>query len=223
MNTHAALTCPSCSALIPLDDISVAKDIALCRACGRTTAFSRLQSVGELNDVNLDIPPKHVREEYDGQSDLALTYRRRSPVLFFLIPFTALWSGGSVGMIYLRPLLQGTPFNVAEALFGIPFLIGTVILLTVITYLFFSRWVIRITGNEGIVFIGIGSIGWTRRIPIDRSSTITLAACGASVNDQSVPCIRIDTAEKTLSFGAFIKDDSKRFIAARILKYAKSK
>jgi hypothetical protein len=223
MNMHAALTCPSCSTLIPLEDINVAKDLALCRACGQTTAFSRLQGVSELNDVNLDVPPKHVREEYDGQSDLALTYRRRSPVLFFLIPFTALWSGGSVGMIYLKPLLQGTPFNVGEALFGIPFLIGTVILLTVISYLFFGRWVIRITGNEGSVFNGVGSLGWTRRIPIDRSSTVTLAACGASVNNQPVPCIRIDTGEKSLSFGAFIKDDSKRFIAARILKFAKSK
>ena len=223
MNTNAALNCPSCSAAIPFADVNVAKDIALCRACGATTSFSGLQGAGELKDVNLDVPPKHVRDVHDGQSDLVLTYRRRSPIFLFLIPFTALWSGGSVGMIYVRPLLQGKPFEVGEALFGIPFLIGTVVLLTVVTYLFFGRWVIRVTGNEGTVFNGVGSLGWTRRFTIDRSSTVTLAACGASVNDQPVPCIRIHTGDEKLSFGAFIKEDSKLYIAARLQHYAKTK
>ena len=223
MKTNAALTCPSCSATVPLADVNVAKDLALCRACGATTSFSGLQGAGELKDVNLDVPPKHVRDVHDGQSDLVLTYRRRSPILFFLIPFTALWSGGSVGMIYLRPLLQGKPFEVGEALFGIPFLIGTVVLLTFITYLFFGRWVIRVTGNEGSVFNGVGSLGWTRRFTIDRSSTVTLAACGASANNQPVPCIRVDTGAASLSFGAFIKEDSKLFIAARLQHYARAK
>ena len=41
--------CPSCGAAISLDDVNVAKDIALCRACGRSTAFSVISGAAEIN------------------------------------------------------------------------------------------------------------------------------------------------------------------------------
>ncbi len=208
--------CLACSAVIPLDDINVAKDVALCRACGRTSPFSELQATGELRQVDLTQMPRNLREVHDAQSDLVLIYRRWHPMLFFLIPFTALWSGLSVGMIYLWPLLQGKALHVGEALFGLPFLAGTCILLGFIAYVLLGRWEIRLRAGDGTVFTGIGPFGWTRRFTLDRSSVISLADCGAKVDEVAVPCIRIVTGTQTLAFGAFLKDESKRYLAARL-------
>jgi hypothetical protein len=55
---------------------------------------------------------------------IEITYRRLSPVVLFLIPFTALWSGVSMWGIYGRQLVQGK-FDPAHSLFGLPFLLGT--------------------------------------------------------------------------------------------------
>lgn len=212
--------CPSCSAAIAMDDVNVAKDIALCRACGKTASFAALQSSGKLAEVDLASPPRHVRDAQDPQYDLSLIYHRKSPVLFFLVPFTLLWSGGSLGGIFIAPLMQVKP--VENALFGIPFLIGTVVLLGVIAFLLAGGWRIRVSGNEGTAFCGI-AFGWTRRFILDRTSQITLANCGASVNDKPVPCIRIDTGSTSCAFGAFIHEDSKHYIAARLRQLAQKR
>jgi hypothetical protein len=212
--------CPACSATIPLADVNVATDIALCRACGATHPFSALLATGDLLAGPLGDPPRFVREGHDGQADLLLTYRKKSPALLFLIPFTALWGGLSVGMIYVKPFLTGKTPPVSELLFGLPFLFGTVVLLSIITYMLFGRWEIRVTGDEGTAFTGVGPWGFTRRFRLDRTSRITLAECGTKVNDRPVPCIRIETENSTCSFGAFIHEDSKRWLTARLLRHA---
>ena len=204
-----------------MDDVNVAKDIALCRACGKTTSFAALQDSSKLAEVDLASPPRHVKDTQDAQYDLSLTYHRKSPILFFLIPFTLLWSGGSIGGIFIAPLMQGKPLE--NALFGIPFLIGTVVLLGVIAFLLAGGWRIHVSGNEGTAFCGVGSLGWTRRFTLDRTSQVTLANCGASVNDKPVPCIRIDTGSTSCSFGAFIHQDSKHYIAARLRQLAQKR
>jgi hypothetical protein len=170
----------------------------------------------ELGEVDLGRIPKHIREIRDRLDDDALVYRRRSPILFFLIPFTCLWSGGSVGMIYIAPLVTGKGIDIGQALFGIPFLIGSVVLISVIAFLLFGRWEIRLRREAGSAFVGVGRLGWTRRFTLARTTTVGLAQCGASVNNRPVPCIRIETDGSHVSFGAFIHEDSKRYLAARI-------
>ena len=38
---ETAFRCPMCHAVIPANDVNVATDLALCRACGRTSSFAR--------------------------------------------------------------------------------------------------------------------------------------------------------------------------------------
>ena len=143
-------------------------------------------------------------------------------MLFFLVPFAALWGGGSVGMIYLRPLLQGKGIPVQEALFGLPFLIGTLVLLGVIAFLIAGRWVIRCEDREGSVFLGVGTWGWTRRFPLEKGGTVTLEYRGASVNNRPVPAVVVRCGGKEVAFGAFLKDDAKRWLAARLAAYLRA-
>ena len=74
--------CPHCRAAIGIDDVNPATDIALCRSCGKTRE-------------DLRTPPKWVRVMSGYGGETVLRYRRISPILLFIIPFTLIWSGGT--------------------------------------------------------------------------------------------------------------------------------
>lgn len=207
--------CPGCHSEIPLDDINVAKDIALCRACGKTWTFSLVQSAGELGEVNLQQPPRWVQIETDYQGGTTIRYRRRSKALFFLIPFAALWSGGSMVGIYGSQIRQGK-FDLGQSLFGLPFLIGTIILCSAIAFLLFGHWEINLRRGEGTVFLGVGSLGWRRSFAFGPGAQVSLQQSSYQVNHVPQDAIAVTEAgQKLISFGAPIQPrEAKLFIAA---------
>src|ERR1039458_2423505 len=99
--------CPGCRSLIPLEDINVAKDIALCRSCGKTWALSLVRSAKGMGDGNLEQPPLGVRLETDYEGTPTIRYHRISRALIFLIPFTALWGGLSLAGLYGSQIKHG--------------------------------------------------------------------------------------------------------------------
>ena len=117
--------CPHCGAPIPLDDVNVATDLALCRKCGQTSPFSALAEAASAAHEPLTLP-KGVSfdQTFDGFRIVCST---RSKTAFFIVPFMLIWSGVSVGGIYGTQLAKGH-FNLMTSLFGIPFLLGTVAL-----------------------------------------------------------------------------------------------
>jgi hypothetical protein len=211
--------CPSCGALIPLDDVNVSKDVALCRACGQSTAFSLISGAAEINLQSLAKPPRGIRMEEEPGGALKVCYRKISLVVLFLIPFTLLWGGFSVGLIYGSQIWKGK-FDPHLSLFGIPFLIGTIVLLCIIIYLIFGKWVIRLDQGAGTVFMSVGSLGWTRRFTYDRSTSVTLRLTNTQVNNVPQKAIAVRTGDKEWMFGTFIKDEAKQFIAAAIVMRA---
>ena len=212
----AAALCPGCRHPIPLDDINVAKDLALCRACGKTWTFSQVNAAKALAGVDLGHPPKGVRvTEYQGSTKIV--YHRISPTLLFLIPFTALWSGFSMYGIYGSQIRQGK-FDLFSSLFGLPFLMGTVVLCMVILFGLFGRWEINLRRGEGNCFVGIGPFGWRRRFKGGPGARASLEMSSFRTNNQPQESILIeDGGTKIISFGATLgKRDVKVFIAAAI-------
>jgi hypothetical protein len=210
-------TCPFCGANIPLEDVNVATDIALCRACGRTASFSVVSGAGEISLQGLDEPPHCLRVERGFNDETTITYRRLSPVLLFMIPFTAIWSGGSMYGIY-GTQIRKSQFDLQQSLFGIPFVIGTVVLLSIIAYLLCGKWIIKLDRGQGSVFVGVGPIGWTRRFSYSQTSIVSLTLTSVSVNHQQRKGILIRTDKTDFVFGALLKDDAKQFIAATIMQ-----
>ena len=221
--------CPSCGAAISLDDVNVSKDVALCRACGQSTAFSVISAAAEINLQSLAQPPRGIRMEEEPGGVLKIRYKKISPAVLFLIPFTVFWGGFSIGGIYGSQIRKGQ-FNLHESLFGIPFLIGTIVLLCIISYLLFGKWVITLNEGAGTVFTGIGPLGWTRRFAYDRSTAVGLrlitTQSGTSLGSPrrtsyvTQKAVAVRTGEKELLFGTMIKDEAKQFIAAAIVMRA---
>jgi hypothetical protein len=213
----ADYSCPFCHAQISLDDMNVATDLALCRACGRTSAFSVVCGASEISQDCLDKPPRHIRVLRGFNDETTVTYRRISPFLLFLIPFMAIWSGVTLGGTFAKQIRDGA-FNLAETLAGLPFLLGTVIMLIVVAYLTFGKWVVELNRGNGSVFVGVGPLGWTRRFSYNRATIVSLKMTDATVNNRPQKGILVRTDENDFVFGAFIKDDAKRFIAATIMR-----
>jgi len=152
--------CPKCHASIPLDDINVAADTALCRQCGSAWHFSDLLEVPETR-VDLMRPPRGAWYNQTG-AGFEVGVSTRSFAAFFIIPFMCVWSGVSLGGIYGTQIIHGK-FNLFQSLFGIPFLLGTLLIGSFALMTVCGKVVVSRDGDEGTIFSGIGPIGWKRR------------------------------------------------------------
>ena len=212
-------TCPSCSSPIPMEDINVSTDIALCRKCGKASSFSTLCNVPNTLAVLSKPPPRSVKIERDMMGGgTTLTYRHISwGALLFLVPFTALWALGSIFCIYRSPIRTGV-FQWAPSLFGIPILIGTIVPFAAILFSLFGRWVITLNSGQGTVFSGIGKLGRKRKFVYNRNTSVTLLYSNTRVNGKQLEVITLKTDNTQFAFGGFIKDDAKGFILAALIR-----
>jgi hypothetical protein len=207
--------CSSCGAGIALTDVNVASDIALCRACGKTMSFSDIAPIPGAADMDLTRPPKGVRIEDSPIRGRSIIYQKISPVVFFLIPFTAAWSGFSMTGIYGRQIAKGE-FDLTTSLFGLPFLIGTIVLVSVILFMLLGRW--RFSYNRGQLEVAteVGPIGWTRRIVCDKSARVSIRDSVVRHNNVPQKLIHVECQGNSLKFGAMIPEDRKPFLAEAI-------
>jgi hypothetical protein len=152
--------CPSCKSAIPVEDINVSTDLALCRACGKTYRFSEIVRDPLRAGADLANPPGGAWYEKrpNGFSVGATT---RSWMALFLVPFTCAWSGGSLFGIYGRQIATGH-FDFASSLFGLPFLAGSVFLLAGCLMTTAGKTVITRDSDRLTIFNGVGWLGLTR-------------------------------------------------------------
>src|SRR5262249_55717240 len=94
----------------------------------------------------------------------------RSPLAFFRIPFMCVWSGFSLFGIYGRQFISGE-FNIVPSLFGIPFVLGTIVMGIQALMSICGKVEVSI-GSRSSVFVGIWRFGWTRDFDWDAIRTI---------------------------------------------------
>ena len=175
--------CPECGANVPLADMNVAADVALCRACGTRSRIAELRESGDdATDYKaLSGPtPKHVkvvRDLNDPSGKVELRYWKFSPVVLFLIPFTCVWSGMSIGGIYGSQIAKHA-LDWKLSLFGIPFLIGTVVLVGVILNLLFARRRLVLERGHGVYSAKVFGIGRTRHFDLNRETKLSVDQAG---------------------------------------------
>lgn len=155
-------TCPQCSAAIPPTEVNVAANVASCPQCSEVFALSDIVSTQDIDpEFDITAPPKGAwfDEDFRGWRIGAST---RSAAALFLVPFMCVWSGFSLGGIYGSQLLKGE-FNPTLSLFGIPFVLGTLLFGSIAVMSVVGRVDVIVVDGAGIVFTGVGPLGWTRR------------------------------------------------------------
>lgn len=212
--------CPNCGQELPLADVNVAQDVALCRACGFTGSFLAAATVPRLSDEEMARPPKRVSLTREFGDALTITCRPKRTALLFLVPFVAIWSGVSMAAIYVVPLATGQ-FDWKMGLFGLPFLIGTVVLVAIILNVLVGKTTVTLT--KGKVQVGTHLLGWQRirEMDCDRETSVSLQKSSVRVNNVPQPEIVVSSGGKELRFGAMgLSDEAKKYVAGVLRRAA---
>lgn len=138
--------CSRCGQAIATENINVAKDTAFCIPCNKLTALSSLLENNTRVRASTVAPVSGTTLTNSGRNWM-ITASHRSWLALFLIPFTLVWSGGSLGGIYGTQILTGN-FNLFSSLFGLPFLIASIGLICMCLMSLFGRTLIAVENNK---------------------------------------------------------------------------
>ena len=205
--------CPSCRAKIAADDINVSTDVALCRSCGNTFRLSEIIGGIPSSSIDLHSPPSGAW--YTPMADgFAAGATTRTWAALFIVPFTCVWSGISMFGIYGTQIIKGQ-FSLAGSLFGIPFFIGTIVLVSWCAMSVAGKVTIARHSDQLSIFTGVGSIGWTRTYAFSDFSTVREGYAGlnswSNWNRQQGPAIRLE-GKRAVAFGSMLSTDRRYFL-----------
>jgi len=86
--------CPRCGNIIPVEDMNVAKDVALCRSCNLASSLSALVSGFALEpDVDLQQPPRGCWHRVTGLGALVGASHRSLGTALGLLAICLFWNG----------------------------------------------------------------------------------------------------------------------------------
>jgi hypothetical protein len=209
------ITCPSCKSLVPASNLNVGTDVAVCENCQEAFSISSVLNTGEgLEGFDIHDPPRGAWFE-----DTGIGWRigatTRSPVAFFLVPFMCVWSGGSLGGIYGSQIVTGE-FNLLLSLFGIPFVLGTLLFGSIAVMSVCGQIMVTIDGSDGRVFQGVGPVGWTRRFDWRLITAVEENRRSQQHSDGNVQVIAL-VGQSRLKFGAMLTD-ARRFYFLQALR-----
>ena len=213
-NARVKITCPECAKEIPLADTNVATDVALCRACEKIFSFAELFDEASDADLELAKPPRGtwVRELGDGFEVSATT---RSTLAFFLIPFVIIWSGAFLGACYGSQISEGH-FYWTRTLLGIPFLLITLVLITGILVGICGKIIVRDSGNQASVSIGVGSLRYTRRFRWSEIKRVRESVPFYRQNGRDLCRIELEREGKPIRFGSQLTEPRRKFLLAML-------
>lgn len=200
------VNCPRCRSRIPTEDLNVAADTALCRACDEVMPLSGLVHLPSVATPEQLTPPRGAWYIDDGvEKRFGATTRKG--IAFFMFPFMCLWSGFSLWALYGTQISTGK-FNLGLSLFGIPFLAGSVLFWSLTLMYICGRIEVTLRGNDGRVFAGVGPIGRTRCFNLDDYSS---AHRRRSSSEEITHYVELQ-GKKEFRFGAKLSRDRINFI-----------
>jgi hypothetical protein len=229
--------CPRCKQVIPSQDVNVANDIAFCRNCDLSCRLSGL-TLGTAVDVNVDVtrPPAGCWFRPDGNSVAMGATHRSIGQAFALLVFCLFWNGIISGFVLFAaastlrhlgltlpgwlPIAKGSSMPVGMTiflwLFLTPFIaVGLVVLATFFSSLV-GRTELRVDAEKGILFSGIGSLGFRKRFSTSNVQDVRVEDKRWRDSDgdsRRKTQIVIETNEKPIYFGSMLTEERRRFLA----------
>jgi hypothetical protein len=239
MNVQRAV-CPRCRQAIPLEDINVASDVALCHNCGVTHRFSALVSAAE-DDEDLSQAPAGTWRRHERDAVIIGASHRSPGVARALLLGALLWNGvvsvfvGLATISTLRHLGVALPawlqdeaasnMSVGKTIFLWVFLLPFIAVGLFLAGSFLSclagRTEIKIEHGQGTVFAGAGSLGWRRRFATADVQDVRIEERtwrGRRGSLQRQTTIAITTKGKTIRLASLLTEQRLRFMAAALRK-----
>lgn len=214
-----SIKCPNCSTLVTNENINIHTDVAQCHSCSHLFKISEHLVADNSDGFDLNNPPEGawIRTE---MHQMVIGATTRSPIAFFLVPFMIIWSGGSIGGIYGTQLINGE-FDLFMSLFGIPFLLGSVIFWSLALMAIWGKVEITLDKNGGKTFTGIGTIGRSKSFTWDEVTSVREKSSNVNYPGSQGSVIVLE-GKKRISFGLGIKE-GRRYYLFRAMKMILSK
>lgn len=164
------VTC-DCGQTIPAGDVNVDQGVALCRACGKVLkAFPGPDSQEQAKAIVLAAgqPPAGCDvAERDGWA--VLSARLLGPMSFIVLFVAVAWNAL---ILHILPRMWTGGQSPGDTLFLLLFpLAGAGAILYALVHLF-GRYEVRLKGDRGESWIGLGRVGWTRRFDASRVTAV---------------------------------------------------
>ena len=212
------MNCPKCDAVIANENINIQKDIAKCELCNHVFTISEIVAPKIKFDPNL--PPEGTWYTNDFETT-TVGSTTRSKAAFFLVPFMMVWSGFSLGGIYGTQIISGK-FNPIFALFGIPFVIGTVVLGAYVIMTIAGKIEITYNNEGGKIFTGVGKIGFTKSFLWKDINTIEESLSNMKSGSSNYYQINL-IGQKRISFGSGLNDERRYYIMSVLQNHLKNR
>lgn len=238
-------TCSKCRRVIPSDDVNVANDVAYCRPCNLSYKLSELTHGSDLTaDLNLSRPPAGTWYRHQGTGSVVGASHRSVGAALGTLAIALFWNGiisificvalaGTLKNLgvpapswFPKPVMNNSSMGVGVTIFLWVFLtpfiaIGVACILAFLSALG-GRTEVRVSGAEGVVFSGIGALGYRRRFDPRAIKDVRLDEKRWRDSDgdrNSKTSIVIETREgRLIKFGSSLREDRKKFVAGAVRK-----
>ncbi len=233
--------CPKCKGEILGDDVNVAKDVAYCRSCNLVHKFSALVQKSDLMDgVDFHRPPPGIACNTLGEKlTIRVTHRSLggaigalavslfwngivSVFVVLVLASTLNLLGVTVPNWFPAPDMNGSPMGLGMTLFLwlflTPFILIGASMIGVFLMSIGGRTEIRIDASEGMVFTGIGPLGYRRRFLTSQVSDVRIDDKQWRDNDgarQRKTYIVIEMqGGKLIRLGSTLSEERRKFVGA---------
>ena len=236
-------TCPKCKRIIPSEEVSVANNVAFCRACNLAHQLSALvHGSGLTEKVDLHRPPAGAWFRNDASGTVVGATHRSLGTALGLLGISLFWNGivsvfvalaivATLKHLHLpvpdwfpTPKMNGEPMNVGITIFLWLFLTPFIVIGAGMIGGFLSclvgRTDVHMKGSQGMVFTGIGPLGWRRRFDPATVKDVRIddgAWTDSDGHRQNRPAVVIEAQSgKLVEFGTMLTEDRRKFVAAAL-------
>ncbi|MGL1889096.1 MAG: hypothetical protein OCD76_21465 [Reichenbachiella sp.] len=213
------MKCPNCNTVVENQNINIHTDVAQCQNCNNIFKIAENINDNNYDGFDMNNPPNGTWIK-KGMNQIVIGATTRSPVAFFLVPFMMVWIGGSIGGIYGTQIVSGE-FDPIMSLFGIPFVIGSIMLLSGTLMTIIGEVRLTFNNHGGTVFTGIENIGLTKKFSWDEIARVREKESNLNYPGSQGGSILLEGSRR-ISFGLGVKE-SRRYYLFRTLETILSK
>lgn len=237
--------CPGCGQPIPLDDINVARDVALCRPCNAVHVFSDLVSDSTPDpDVDLHQAPKGCWHRQTGMGEVVGASHRSLLMALPMLGIALFWNGIVSVFVLLAvastlhllgvqvpewfpaPRMNGETMGVGMTIFLWLFLTPFITIGAWMIGGFLSclAGVTEVRVDRGMVNIatGIGPLRWNRRFQASDLKKIRIEQSHSSNGSEKKQIVAELQGGRSLKFATTMPDERRKFLAAAADKIIRS-
>jgi hypothetical protein len=237
------VTCPKCRREIPLADLNVANDVALCRTCNLVHKFSSLVQAAELEQgIDFTRPPAGTWYRNSGLGAVIGATHRSFGSAMGLLAVSLFWNGivsifvclavsATLRLLHVPapawfpfPKMNGNEMGLGMTiflwLFLTPFIvIGLAMVLGFLMSLG-GRTEVTIRNGQGVIYSGIGALGRRKRFNPQFVKDVRLEDKRWRDSDGDARRSRqivIEMQEgKPIQLGSTLREDRMKFVAAAL-------